>query len=667
MPAQRPAQKASATSVMRKSRARVSQNADGSGTSSRKGKKLIAAAAARRARRKFDEFGEKPTNPLDWYYIMEITQTRKRSASGAWDDNHKPPKKSKTDLKVDEEETSDQIKQKKKAAAKEKKAAPKETEKVLPQEKKKGSQDEHSQNKASQNKSPEGKKKSTKRKKRSLPAKNWQNDPSLEQPRSPTDLPVVLHPAGSTNDPAKNLGLFGRLPPEIRDEILRKLLVWPRNILVFRGWSITYPRQRISLPVAILRTCRMLMDQGLRILFGENTFEYDLRDPKNGHSHTMPVIDKVFDKSHIKINDVGHLIRSIKIKVHRNRLGEAEQRQDFERAVFKFLPGGGLKQPANLQTLTLEVPAETMQDLRLPTWREDPFMVPVAQMLNKHDKRIATGLRDLNVRYIRILARRHDDHKKPQPAPNCYEGFIDCEYLRHFQAQRKTDKSGDHLSKDVGAVQKRYEREVRKARSRIMNIGWRIEALAWDPKKAMKEGLWRPIYIPTGRQTHITFETSAPRSDRSSATPCVGSSITNKGYMAKRTSVPEYDLDPEDTVGSQSTTLRDKFVVKLKYTPGKYASQVRALANTAESSTSPASLVLNVGNAANDARLLKAQQGGEEDKNSSEQGGMLTAGFLEDNTEQGSVTIKTKGKGKEVLRHPNSRNQSLSEHDNSKS
>ncbi|KAI1262538.1 hypothetical protein F5Y18DRAFT_438957 [Xylariaceae sp. FL1019] len=672
MPARRPAKKILARPVVRKARARATEAADGSKTISRQKRQLTAAAAALEARRRFAKNGEKPTNPEDRYYIMKATQTRKRSASRAWDDKYQPPKKSKTDIEAEEAETHDKAQEKKMALRSANGKSPAE-------KKKKSAQNDASLDKSSQDKSPEGDKKGAKGKKRaSLPARNWQNDSTLEQPRSPSDLPIVLNPAGSTNDPNKNLGYFGIIPTELRDEILREVLVWPENILVFRGWSIVYPRTRISLAVAVLRTCRMLHYQGLRILFGENTFEYDLRDPCNGHTHTMAVIDKVFDKSHIKINHFGHLIRSIKIKLNRNRMGDPDQKQNFEQAIFKFLPGGGLRIPPNLHTLTLDVPAETMKDLLVNGWRSNPNGIPVADMLNNKNKRILNGLLEMKVRYIRLLARRkigrdvhplHISHWIPSVLPpnlELYEAIIDCKYLvkdRLLQARQKAHGSGSILPKDVEVKQQQHVAGVNTAKARIMNIAWRIQGLTVNPDEAIKQGLWTPVDdTNTSRRSLPSPDRGTNQSTCSSVGPTASSSIKNKTTPVKHTAAPRYGPNAVATKGTKSTTPRDSLIVKLRYTPRTHISEVPALAKASRpfSSILPASSsILGVGNAANDARLLRAQQGTIEEGGPSNRGGMLTADFLEGNAEPNAEydTSKSKGKGKAALRYPDPSNE----------
>lgn len=69
------------------------------------------------------------------------------------------------------------------------------------------------------------------------------------------------------------------LPPELREQIYRFLLVSPTPTTVHNVWATHHRRQLPrSLDPSILRTCRLLYTEGMRVLYGENWFEYLVRD-----------------------------------------------------------------------------------------------------------------------------------------------------------------------------------------------------------------------------------------------------------------------------------------------------------------------------------------------------------------------------------------------------
>ncbi|KAJ2974472.1 hypothetical protein NUW58_g8647 [Xylaria curta] len=267
----------------------------------------------------------------------------------------------------------------------------------------------------------------------------WEKDTKLKKPLSPPDEPVGTSPR--EQDPIAAMGRFLDLPTEIRENILRYGLLWPEDINVFCGWSRVYPRSRPRLNLSILYTCRALRDQGLQILFGENTFAYDLRDPLASHGHTDVVLEKVFGNSVVPINEHGHLIRHIRIRIHQSRLHFKEHRESLEKAILKFLPGGGLSRSPNLYTLTLEVPAVCNLYLQTPHSLTRPEEVPVCRYLEKGSK-ISNALLELRTQWVHVLAW--------DKFGSCWRTEVDMRYFVKDEQMRL-----EHATYDKGGTQGR--------------------------------------------------------------------------------------------------------------------------------------------------------------------------------------------------------------------
>ncbi|KAL2760479.1 hypothetical protein ACRALDRAFT_1078818 [Sodiomyces alcalophilus JCM 7366] len=71
---------------------------------------------------------------------------------------------------------------------------------------------------------------------------------------------------------------FLLLPLEIREQIYGYLLEAPEPIRVFEGWSKVHRHKRQTLETAIMRTNSQIADECIRVLYGQNTFEYLIRD-----------------------------------------------------------------------------------------------------------------------------------------------------------------------------------------------------------------------------------------------------------------------------------------------------------------------------------------------------------------------------------------------------
>ncbi|KAI0801684.1 hypothetical protein GGR55DRAFT_464062 [Xylaria sp. FL0064] len=423
------------------------------------------------------------------------------------------------------------------------------------------------------------------------------------------------------------------LPTEILDEILRYRLLWPHDIVVFNGWKYVYPRSRPRLDLSILYTCRMLRDQGLRILYGENQFEYNLRDPLKSHIHTTKVLEKVFGNSIMPINKYGHLIRYIKIKVHHSRLRLYHQRHSFENAILKFIPGKGLAHTANLHTITLEVPALCNKDIpeEKPKAQQQPDEVPIYWYLRR-GSRVGDALFKIRTQWVRVLA--YDRHDR------CWETEVDLRYFHkdeqmRFEYMTQSEKKkrstvdlGDNLgttiepgadtsyrTKDVEAMEKIWGREVEEGVAGLNNLAGRIERLAIDPDLVVdKLGVWRPVDTTNSRGPKISDTSGLVSLPSNWREP---SSRTNGRPRRARTTAARSQLDKGPRPGIQSKK-RPRNKVKSKAKP-------RITGETGCGDLS----ILKTGDTAKEAKLLEAQQAIQGKATNRNMGGMLTEEWLE--------------------------------------
>ncbi|KAJ8130077.1 hypothetical protein O1611_g3551 [Lasiodiplodia mahajangana] len=448
----------------------------------------------------------------------------------------------------------------------------------------------------------------------------WEKDARFKKPPSPLDSPVGTTPRDQ--DAIDALGGFASLPAEVRDEILRYILLWPHEIAVFSGWSRVFPRSRPRLDLSIMYTCRVLRDQGLRILFGENSFTYDSRDPVASHDHTNPMLEKVFGHSVMPINEHGHLIRHIKVKVHRSRVHFSEHRQTFENAVLKFLPGGGLAQTANLHTLTLEVPAECNRDLQSISKTGSPDDVPICQYL-RSGSRISEALFKLQVQWVRVLAWDRfgecwetkvdmrdfvkDEQMRLEYMTLSGEKHSSADDINNLNIPRDPVAAARYRPKDVEAMQKRWHNRVNNAVGKLRSLAWRIEGLVLNPNRAIHElQLWKHVTPP---------KAGAPGSDERAELASLPSDYREHSYATRSSSSrsrrvtvhsnPSIELNPEvltDSHAKASTTARASF--------GQLT-------------------IFQKKDTAREARLIRAQHSTRENETGPEDKGMLTAEWLE--------------------------------------
>ncbi|RYP79810.1 hypothetical protein DL769_002755 [Monosporascus sp. CRB-8-3] len=357
-------------------------------------------------------------------------------------------------------------------------------------------------------------------------------------------VPRALRRRSRDHDPIASMGAFGKLPAEIRDEVFRRVLVWPRDIRVLRGWTLVFPRQRprLAAGLALLRTCEVLRLQGMRILYGENTFLYLIRDPSDAHPATRPVLRGVYGNSVIPVDRYGHLIRRVKVVVEANRMCGREYRDNFIKAVTKF--EGGLAIPATLRTITIEVPALTALDLGNG---RDPLHVPICNFFSGDGSKVISALKKLNVQYIRVLATDR--------SARLFEGQID---MRYYADQKHHKNRGDDPAAGDEVMMNTRKTNAAKAEARLNSLPYNLQLLALDPEEAIRRPrFWALIQ----REAEPVFEEQRLGDDRpesviASPTPQPGRRLMSRKRLTEQwleNEDPEFETRSEFELSDAST------------------------------------------------------------------------------------------------------------------
>ncbi|KAI0019579.1 hypothetical protein F4780DRAFT_431269 [Xylariomycetidae sp. FL0641] len=326
----------------------------------------------------------------------------------------------------------------------------------------------------------------------------WETNRKLERPPNPLRAPdkKAGHDVGGAE--LRRMGMLARLPFEIRDEVLRYVVIWPRDIPVMQRWAVVFRRGGPRLCLGILRTCKALHTQGLRLLYGENVFSYLMKDPRAAEAGTETVMSKVFRDQNsgctIPFVRYGHLIKRVAIVIEAGRMHpkNSELQLNFAKALGAFLQGSNL---FRLHTLTLELPAYTRRDLEWPrAINASQDDVPVCDYFGPATP-IRRALLDMPMQWLRVIATRKDG--------SVYEHVVDTRYLaKQREMEQEVRLSGSNNKgnnaavgpSDVPVMQAFWANQVRRARGKLNNLTWRLEGLALEPDRAVDElHLWRPL------------------------------------------------------------------------------------------------------------------------------------------------------------------------------
>ncbi|RYP05535.1 hypothetical protein DL764_003712 [Monosporascus ibericus] len=348
-------------------------------------------------------------------------------------------------------------------------------------------------------------------------------------------VPRALRRRSRDHDPIASMGAFGRLPAEIRDKVFREVLVWPRDIRVLRGWTLVFPRQRprLAAGLALLRTCEVLRLQGTRILYGENTFLYLIRDPSDAHPATRPVLRGVYGNSVIPVDRYGHLIRRVKVVVEANRMCGREYRDNFIKAVTKF--EGGLAIPATLRTITIEVPALTAVDLGNGG---DPLHVPICNFFGGDRSRVLSALKKINVQYIRVLATDR--------TARLFEGRID---MRYYASQKYNKNRGEDSAVGDDVMMNTRKTNAAKAEARLNSLPYNLQLLALDSEEAIRP---RRFWTRIQREEEPVFEEQRLDEDRPESVIASPTPQPRRRLMSRKRLTEQWLEDKDSKIETRS-------------------------------------------------------------------------------------------------------------------
>ncbi|KAL7925375.1 hypothetical protein ACQKWADRAFT_283838 [Trichoderma austrokoningii] len=186
---------------------------------------------------------------------------------------------------------------------------------------------------------------------------------------------------------------FMGIAREIRMKIYRHLLLNSRPITVHGEWKRVHRSNRLSLPMSILGTCKLVHDEACVVLYGENVFVYLLRDPVYSQRAilNLPTNDDVpssddesdsgseyedeEEEDSLFCNDHGercidtdkyaHLFRKIVVEAEHNRYSRATQESMATAIGFFGTQADGVVSrgdACNIRTLTIRVS---------PLWNEE--------------------------------------------------------------------------------------------------------------------------------------------------------------------------------------------------------------------------------------------------------------------------------------------------------
>lgn len=309
---------------------------------------------------------------------------------------------------------------------------------------------------------------------------------------------------------------FAKLPAEIRAIIFRYLLVNDNPVLVFGGWGYVYPRGRPNLHTGVLGVCRDFYEQGLRTLYGENTFRYRTRDPSSTvDKETRHFMSKVFEQDGhtIPVHKHGHLIRNVEIDIEANRMREAKNRFRVVEALARFLPSTRAAISAQLRTVTLEIYLETRKTLRMeisPTQPRNSY--PAVDMFVSHADVLAC-LHKINCQFVRIVAHRSQD---------CYLYETVVDRRPHFTALDAARGSIDDIwSGDAPMLEsRRKDADQSKARLNAM-AGW-LRKLIKEPGNVLEQTSVFRAYVPEPEERDRKSRTRASNRAQEQARPAAG-------------------------------------------------------------------------------------------------------------------------------------------------
>lgn len=348
---------------------------------------------------------------------------------------------------------------------------------------------------------------------------------------------------------------FFTLATEIREKIYRHLLVSSKPIHVQRLWTelARRPSRRggrrgqndldveVTIETQILRVCRRTALEGTRILYSENSFLYQLRDPEvlenkvASARKTNRTTRSQKKQRTIDLAKYGHLIRHMAIELEPNRTGL--QYQDLMAAALDTLvsPSAGvasprvpmpLRQPCghiHLHTLTITVSplfesnrrtvrpsAPGDQDVTI----KDGRFLSVVSFFSR-GATVVKALQRINANFLRINVHANSDAKnrrsrpeisddedsepdsesegtstRPEkPRPRHLETTLDLRFLPRHMGTLWEGPIGNLWENDALMPEKRRQQGV-EAEAALANLRKHIEEACLKTEGELRRGLW---------------------------------------------------------------------------------------------------------------------------------------------------------------------------------
>ncbi|KAJ1329219.1 hypothetical protein MN608_05952 [Microdochium nivale] len=333
----------------------------------------------------------------------------------------------------------------------------------------------------------------------------WDNKQGIEKPLLPLHVDrakyseVFSCAAVKDGEARKRSGLFSKIPLELLDEILRYMLLWPRKISLFKGWSVVYPHSKPRLRgVSFLRTCRHLHDRGVGFLYGENRFVYEIRDPAESDRHAQELIRRnLYAECQFPFVKHGCRVRYVHISIEPGRVALAHNRSAFIAALEKFLPTS--RERSRIHTLSVEIPALVDPAAQRRHMGLDEENIPICAFFDKSSQTVKI-IKQLQPIFLQLRVPADGSREGDDGGATRFFYAVDIDLRGCFGEEEDYEKT--YFTKDM-----RTERQKRITHSRavIANLSMRLFHLATDPESRLSKAMWNEIqeFIPGEEQICI--------------------------------------------------------------------------------------------------------------------------------------------------------------------
>lgn len=382
-----------------------------------------------------------------------------------------------------------------------------------------------------------------------LPAPDLEPNSQLEHAPGASGANTVE--ASALPKSVESVARFFTLATEIREKIYRHLLVSSKPIHVQNLWTEMArrpsrrgarrgqngPDAEVTIETHILSVCRRTALEGTRILYSENSFLYQLRDPEvldKKTAGTQKPTTRSQTKQYIDLVKYGHLIRHMAIELEPNRKGA--QYQELMAAALQALvsqPSGATSprtRPSfltpcgfiHLHTLTI-----TVSPL-LATNRRGMRSVAGDQDISKDGRSLSVvglfsrgaavlkALQRINVNFLRINVHANSNVKSgsqdglssdeedsesdsepegtprssKQLQPRHLETTLDLRYLPRYMEGLRLEPLGELWENDMLMQEQRRKRGA-EAEEKLSTLRKKIEGACLDPEEELCRGFWQ--------------------------------------------------------------------------------------------------------------------------------------------------------------------------------